>query len=268
MKAFCPFHLTGFFAIKRTTKMISSVGCGFVIADGATTKAFNGEGRVFINRSLTLAPTTKTVTSLLSSRLADVWTDLEGPVGCGLGTSGAGALSAAIALNELWGLENSFNALCEVAARAEIENKTGVGDVAAQALGGVVIRTRNGVDRIVTPPLQVSYIVFGPLPTQEILADASTLASTDKFGSAALKSLLRKPTFEEFVRLSRDFAYNTGLISEKARDAVEAVETSGGTASMIMLGDAVFAVDPVSALDEFGSPRKTTIYNCGAHLLL
>lgn len=267
MKAFCPFHITGFFAIKLNVKKVSSIGCGTVIADGATTEAFKGEGRVYINRSPSLAPTTKTVASLLSGKLADIWTDLAGPVGCGFGTSGAGALSTALALNELWGLKYGFDALRKVAQRAEIENKTGVGDVVAQALGGIVIRKQNAVDRIPTPPLEVSYVVFSPLPTPEILADKSTLAATNKFGSAALKDLLRKPTFDEFMRLSRHFAYNTELISERTRDAVEAVEASGGLASMIMLGDAVYAVDPAGALSEFGAPRKTAIYNCGAHLL-
>jgi pantoate kinase len=267
MKAFCPFHITGFFAIKLNAQKASSIGCGVVIADGATTEAFEGEGRVYINRLPSLAPTTKTVASSLSAKRADIWTELTGPVSCGLGTSGAGALSTALALNDLWGLNQGFNTLCNVAQQAEIRNKTGVGDVDAQALGGIVIRKTKGVDRIPAPPLEVSYVVFAPLATQEILANKKTIATTYKFGSAALKALLRKPTFDEFMHLSRHFAYDTELISEKARDAVEAVEASGGLASMIMLGDAVYAVDPASALDEFGTPRKTTIYNCGAHLL-
>jgi pantoate kinase len=266
MKAFCPFHITGFFAIKLNAEKVSSMGCGIVIADGATSEAFEGEGRVYVNRSPSLAPTTKTVASSLSAKLADIWTELEGPVSCGLGTSGAGALSTALALNELWGLNYGFNILCKVAQRAEIENKTGVGDVIAQALGGIVIRKLNGVDRIPAPPLEVSYVVFGPLATREVLEDKRALAATSKFGSAALKDLLRKPTFDEFMRLSRHFAYDTELVSEKARDAIEAVEASGGLASMIMLGDAVYAVDPAGVLNEFGTPRKTMIYNCGAHL--
>jgi pantoate kinase len=267
MKAFCPFHITGFFAIKLNAGKVSSIGCGIVIADGATTEAFGGEGRVYINRSPSLAPTTKTVASSLSAKRADIWTELAAPISCGLATSGAGALSAALALNDLWGLNYGFNALCNVAQQAEIENKTGVGDVVAQALGGIVIRQLNGADRIPAPPLEISYVVFGPLATQEILADKKTIATTNKFGSDALRDLLRKPTFDEFMRLSRHFAYDTELIGERARDAVEAVEAAGGLASMIMLGDAVYAVDPASALDEFGTPCKTTIYNCGAHLL-
>ena len=268
MKAFCPFHITGFFALKPNRAGISSVGCGIVIADGATTEAVVGEGRVYINREPSSAPTTRTVVDSLSEKQADVKTELAGPISCGLGTSGAGALSTALSLNQLWKLNFSFNALCETAQRAEIVNKTGVGDVIAQAVGGVVIRRQDSIDRILTPPLEISYLVFGPLSTPEILANRGALSAIEKFGSAALKKLIRKPTFDEFMRLSRQFAYDTEMLSQKARDAVEAVEATGGCASMAMLGDAVYGTDPFNALSEFGTVRKTAICNCGAHLVL
>ncbi|MEI7826582.1 MAG: pantoate kinase [Euryarchaeota archaeon] len=267
MKAFCPFHITGFFALKLYKKQLSSIGCGIVIADGATTETSAGRGCVYINRQLDPAPTTKTVVALLTDRKVDILTELAGPMSCGLGTSGAGALSTALALNELWGLKYSFNALCGIAQRAEIANKTGVGDVVAQAIGGIVIRQQNAVDRIPTTPIEVSYVVFGPISTPEILADRDTLTATNKFGSAALQKLTQRPTLDEFMRLSRQFSYDSELISSKAQDAVEAVEASGGLASMAMLGDTVYALDPANALNEFGAVRKTTICNEGAHLV-
>jgi pantoate kinase len=267
MKAFCPFQITGFFALKPERGKISSVGCGIVIADGATTEAVAGEGRVYINKELSPAPTTRTVLASLSEKQANISTELAGPISCGLGTSGAGALSTALSLNQLWNLNLSFNALCEIAQRAEIVNKTGVGDVIAQAVGGVVIRRHHSVDRILTPPLEISYLAFGPLSTPEILADRSALAAIKEFGSAALKKLIRKPTFDEFMRLSRQFACDTELLSDRARDAVEAIEAAGGCASMAMLGDAVYGLDPSDALREFGTVRKTAIYNCGPHLV-
>jgi pantoate kinase len=268
MKAFCPFHITGFFALKPDRTGISSVGCGIVVADGATTEAFPGDGSVYINKELSLAPTTRTVIASLSTQHIDIRTELAGPISCGLSTSGAGALSTALSLNHLLGLNLNYNALCQTAQHAEIVNKTGVGDVIAQAVGGVVIRRQNSVDRIPTPPLEISYLVFGPLSTPEILVDRSALAAIEKFGSAALKKLIRKPTFDEFMRLSLQFARDTELLSQKARDAVEAVEAAGGCASMAMLGDAVYGIDPFNALSEFGTVRKTAIYNCGAHLVL
>jgi pantoate kinase len=267
MKAFCPFHITGFFALKSDEKKVSSIGCGIVIADGAVTEVSAGLGSVYINGRQDPALTTKTVSALLSDKSADVRTELAGPMGCGLGTSGAGALSSALALNEFWGLKHSFNTLCEIAQWAEIKNNTGIGDVVAQALGGIVVREQNAVHQIPSPPLELSYVVFGPLPTPEILADRDKIAIINKFGSVALQRLLKRPTFNEFMRLSRQFACDTELISLKAQDAVEAVEANGGVASMAMLGDAVYAVDPANALNAFGKVRKTIIFNRGAYLV-
>ena len=150
---------------------------------------------------------------------------------------------------------------------AEIKNNTGVGDVAAQALGGIVVREKNAVHQIPTPPLEISYVVFGPLRTPEILADRDKIAIINKFGSVALQRLLKRPTFNEFMRLSKQFSRDTELISPKAQDAVEAVEANGGVASMAMLGDAVYAVDPANALKAFGKVRRTMIFNRGAHLV-
>jgi pantoate kinase len=267
MKAFCPFHITGFFALKSDQKKVSSIGCGIVIADGAVTEVSAGLGSVYINRRQDPAPTTKTVAALLSDKTADIMTELAGPMGCGLGTSGAGALSSALALNEFWGLKHSFHTLCDIAEWAEIKNNTGVGDVVAQALGGMVVREQDAVYQIPTPSLEISYVVFGPLPTPEILADRDKIAVINNFGSVALQRLLKRPTFNEFMRLSRQFARDTELISPKAQDAVEAVEANGGLASMAMLGDAVYAIDPANALNAFGEVRKTIIFNRGAHLV-
>jgi pantoate kinase len=266
MKAFCPFHITGFFALKSDHNKVYSIGCGVVIADGAVTEVSAGLGNVYINGRQDPAPTTKTVASLMSDKPADIRTELEGPMGCGLGTSGAGALSSALALNEFWRLKRSFDTLCDIAHWAEIKNNTGVGDVVAQALGGLVVREKKAAYKIPAPPLEISYIVFGPLPTPEILADTNKIAIINKFGSVALQRLLKRPTFNEFMRLSRQFACDTELISPKAQDAVEAVEASDGLASMAMLGDAVYAIDPENVLTAFGEVRKTTISSCGAHL--
>ncbi len=76
------------------------------------------------------------------------------------------------------------------------------------------------------------------------LSDPREKAAINEAGRKCLKSLLKKPTFPELMRLSRSFAVETGLISERALDAVEAVESHGGMASMAMLGDTVFATDP------------------------
>ena len=85
-------------------------------------------------------------------------------------------------------------------------------------------------------------------------------------GKACLKELLAKPTLEEFMRLSRRFTFKIGLASNWALDAIEAVEAAGGMASMIMLGDSVFAIGGGEALAEFGKVGSTNVSHRGANL--
>jgi pantoate kinase len=272
MKASCPLHITGFFAIhkgfnEKTRGAIKSVGCGVVIDDKAVTDVVLGSGRIYINNEIIPAPTTKSVVESLTGVKVDVRTNVALPMSCGFGTSGAGAFSTALALNELLSLGLTYNDLCNVTIRAEIENKTGVGDVVAQSTGGVVIREHTHVDKIPTGMRNISYVIFGPLLTSQILKDIDLMETTGYYGNKCLKALLKRPVFEEFMKLSRDFAMNTGLMSDKVKDAIEAVEASDGLASMVMLGDAVFAINASDALSEFGEVKDTKINNCGAKLI-
>jgi len=83
-----------------------------------------------------------------------------------------------------------------------------------------------------------------------------------------LKGLLKRPTFRNFMQLCRSFTVQSGLASDWAMQAIEAVEAAGGLASMIMLGDAVFAWGRGSAgaLKDFGEVHTTTISQRGANL--
>ena len=92
------------------------------------------------------------------------------------------------------------------------------------------------------------------------------MSSVNEAGDAALKELLKRPTLQDFMRLSRRFTVQSGLASDWALDAIEAVEAAGGMASMIMLGDAVFAFGGAEALKSFGEVHTTTISQRGANL--
>ncbi|MGZ7181147.1 MAG: pantoate kinase [Halobacteriota archaeon] len=267
MRAFCPCHVTGFFALRDKGQTMLSEGCGIVLSAGATTDATIGRDSVFINGERSDAPTTATVVDLLTDTPIDVWTSLSLPMSCGFGTSGAGALSTALAINGTLKLNYSLNTLRSIAQRAEIVQKTGVGDVIAQVIGGLVLRRLDGIDRIPVPPIAISLAIFGEIPTAQIISDKEIMRAINTHGTHALKSLDRKPTFEAFMHLSKEFAFNSGVISDRARDAIETVEAAGGLASMAMLGDAVFALDPFGALNEFKNVVTTTVYHCGAHLV-
>lgn len=201
-----------------------------------------------------------------------VETELLMPLGSGFGASGAGALSCAYALNQAFGLGLTSNGVGVAAHVAEVVCGTGLGDVIAQNTGGLVIRVGPGapglgiVDRIPLSPLKVDCVVRGPLSTEAVLSDPGTMNEVNREGERALKELLKKPTLERFVALSWQFAQKSGLARDWMKDAVEAVEASGGMAGMVMLGDAIFALNGAEALAEFGKVISATVSLRGAGL--
>jgi pantoate kinase len=272
-KAFAPAHITGFFYIYDDAEPLrmGSCGCGFTLEGGVCTMAWPaGKTEVYLDGKPSEASTTRTVIELLADRPVHVESELDIPIGGGFGASGAGAFSTALAINGALGLGKTYNELSYDAHLAEVKNRTGLGDVAGMTLGGVVIRLKPGtpfaLDRIPAAARDIYYLHFGPISTKSVLSDAREKACINEAGRKCLKELLKKPTFERFMALSKEFSVSTGLIGERALDAVEAVEAFDGMASMAMLGDTVFSTTP-DGLSGFGKVMKSRISLAGARLL-
>ncbi len=250
-KAFAPSHITGFFYAHDDPDPLrmGSCGCGFTLNSGVHTEAWaSNKTEVYVDGAPSEASTTRSVIELLTDKPVHVESDMDMPVGGGFGASGAGAFSTALAINQALGLEKTYNELAYAAHVAEVKNRTGLGDVAGMTLGGLVIRRAPGapftLDRIPVEAKDIYCVHFGPISTKSVLSDSNEKALINAAGKKCLKELLRRPTFEQFMRLSRRFSVDTGLIGPKALDAVEAVEAFGGMASMAMLGDTVFSTIP------------------------
>ena len=279
-RAFVSSHITGFFAAHRREepRLSGSVGCGLCLSLGATTTIESApqihHTEILLNGTLSEAPVSRFVVEKLAKEPVWVKTELSMPFGAGFGASGAGALGCAYALNSLFDLGLTANEAAAVAHEAEVTNRTGLGDVIAQNAGGLVVRLQPGapgtgrIDRIPVPPLPISYVVRGPLSTSQVLSDEDVMKAVNLAGEAALRELLKRPTFTNFMQLSRRFTVQSGLASDWALQAIETVEAAGGMAGMIMLGDAVFAFGGSSAkaLQGFGEVHTTTISQRGANL--
>jgi len=277
-RSFVPSHITGFFAAHRKDepRLSGSIGCGLCLSLGATTTIESApeiqDTEILLNGALSEAPVSRFVIEKLAKEPVRVKTELTMPFGAGFGASGAGALGCAYALNSYFDLGLTADQAAAVAHEAEVTNKTGLGDVIAQNAGGLVVRLQPGapgtgrIDRIPVPPLPVSYVVHGPISTKEVLSDEKVMKAVNLAGEAALKELLKRPTFTNFMQLSRCFTVQSGLASDWALQAIEAVEAAGGMAGMIMLGDAVFAFGGAEALHSFGEVHTTTISQRGANL--
>lgn len=285
-KAYAPGHITGFFQIHEHNDphQKGSTGCGIVLNGGVTTEVKIGRSventEIFLNGKKVEGKTTRTVLDMMTDEPVRVKSWAEIPVGCGFGASGAGALGTAYALNRVLSLNQTVNSLTEYAHVAEVVNRSGLGDVAAQSSGGVVIRLHPGgsefgtIDRIPAPEARVFCIVLGEISTGSVLADEVAAAKINAAGKAAMLELLKKPTLENFMHQAKDFASETGLMSSTAQDVIEAANANGGLASQAMLGDTVFAIAPYSqefplyeALQEFGQVLEYGISTCVPRLL-
>jgi len=295
--AFAPAHITGFFAAKPDPDPVKagSVGCGLCLETGVTARVttsttgttdtpdtldtadITGSGVLIrLNAEQIDLPTVEyVVESLLGAGHSQCVVELRAdvPLGYGFGVSGAAALATALAVNTDLGQGLTMEQAAAVAHSAEVVNRTGMGDVAGQYAGGLVIRTVAGapgvgaVKKVPVDAMEVSWVCMGEISTSSVLEDEKTMERINILGQRALKAMLKRPGVEHFMSLSRDFAFETGLVSPGAADAIEAVEASGGLASMAMLGDAVFALGDVSALMEFGPVGSSRIGTTGAHNL-
>ncbi len=204
------------------------------------------------------------------------------PVGSGYGTSGAGAASLSLALNDALGNPFSRNGALAIAHIAEVKAKTGLGTVASVSRGGLAVRLKPGapgVGEVRRLPLRTSQRVvsgsFGPILTKRVLS-SRTLRTRVNFCSGRLvASLLKRPDGQNFVRLSRTFAECLGIISLRLRRFLDLADMRGRLGSMMMIGDGAFClvssdlVPVIVGLMRLAglSPVVSRIYAKGAHLI-
>ena len=238
-----------------------SLGMGFTVKEGVevivsghreTSVLFNGQSIDF--------PTVQAVVDRLTqdAGATGVKVDLTSPLplGCGFGLSGAASLATAYALNELLHLNKDAETLAMVAHVAEVENRTGLGDVCSQYHGGWLVKLREGAplvaDRLPITERPIYYRYFGPIQTSEVLGNREQTIRINRAADAAL-SVLQTLTsaesdtglFNACFEVSKRFSVESGLLSDaRVIETIERIEAEGGVASMIMLGNGVFSTHP------------------------
>jgi len=271
-EAFVPGHVTGFFTVDRDESdptRTGSRGAGLTLSDGVTVRVRPAEETtVYLeDASVEIDSVARVLDALDVTATVLLETDL--PLGSGFGVSGAAALGTALAANREFRCELSENELVTVAHGAEVQAGTGLGDVVAQARGGIPVRLEPGAPghgRLDGLPFvaRVEYLPLGELSTAEVL-DGDTDAVT-RAGETALSRVVGEPTLASFVYASRAFARDAGLLTPEVREVIEDVSAADGQASMAMLGETVFALggglsdagyDPaVCRTDPAGAPLR------------
>ncbi|MCK4313310.1 GHMP kinase [Candidatus Bathyarchaeota archaeon] len=272
-RAFSPCHITGFFQIfdqPSNPLLAGSKGAGVSLNRGVETivnarKSLKGSLQVKINNFASYsADVTKHVVHMFLSRFKEmenfeitVEHHVKVPIGAGFGTSGAAALSLALALDDFFGLNMSKIESAQLAHTAEVECKTGLGTVIAETFGGVEIRVKPGapgIGEITHIPTPKNYVMacltFGSLSTKKVLADRKTCKCINDFGEKLVDKLIEEPSITNFMKFSRQFAEKVGLITEKARRALNKADNANLICSMPMFGDSVFALIKRGSLEE------------------
>ncbi|MFB6252669.1 MAG: pantoate kinase [Halobellus sp.] len=245
--AFVPGHVTGFFSAHPDDdpSAAGSRGAGITLSHGVDVRVRRGRDRsVRLNGVPVDLEAVDTVLGALSAEDAVVNAETPLPLGAGFGVSGASALATAYAVNAVYDTQRTENELVGIAHRAEVEAGTGLGDVVAQARGGLPIRLDPGgpahgrLDGVPASP-RVEYVTFGSVSTETVLSgDTRALTAA---GERALSALRAEPTPSRFLALSRRFAREADLLTDRVGDAITEVREAGGDAAMAMLGDTVFA---------------------------
>ena len=289
-RAFAPGNISCVFKViphPDATRM-HSLGMGFTITEGVeVTVSDHHETEVLFNGEDINFPTVRAVADRLiqNTRVAGVKVSLISPLplGCGFGLSGAAALATAYALNELLHLHKNTESLAMIAHVAEVENRTGLGDVCSQYHGGYLVKLKEGAslvaDRLPIAEQPIYYRYFGPIQTSEVLGNREQTLRINRAADIALDALRTlthadaevplansvpgsTELFNACFAVSKQFSVESGLLSDaRVIDTIAQIETEGGVASMIMLGNGVFSTHP------FAGAEKTRLVNNPARLI-
>jgi len=271
IKAYAPGNVSCIFRIidNKDKAKRHSLGVGFTVDKGVIVKVVRADKtRIIVNGKKIRFSTVRMVIDELSSR--EVRVDIKDslPSGMGFGISGASALATAYAVNKLLRLGKSKRELAMVAHRAEVLNGTGLGDVGGQYNGGFNIKVKRGKPldgiNLKIKDRCIYYQFFSKISTKKIINSKVKKRRINKAGDRALKriKLLKNKTLKDIIRISRDFAVESGLMRNgKVRKLIMDIENKGGNASMIMLGNAVLSDIP------FKGCQKAKISEKGAYVI-
>ncbi len=207
--------------------------------------------------------------------------EINVPIESGFGASAGFALGTSIGLSKLLKLPLTFNQAAAVAHNAEVDLKTGLGDVIGSVVGGFPIRIEPGApgqgkaDKLLdgrdkcTNDGEGLYIIsksLGTIETASVLTDPAMASRLSSIARELLQKLLIKPQVTHFMELSLEFAQKTGLIDPEVMEIVDVLKDETLGASMAMLGKTAFAIsdNPDSSVE--GS-MVAKVDHCGCRIV-
>jgi len=265
--AFCPGHITGFFKAEvdeKRPELQGSIGAGFCIKEGVTTRvSVSSSEKPSFKIKVTGYQSDNTQVSefvigeffnlVKENYFVDVEHQIEIPVGYGLGSSGAVALSLAFALNKALQTNLSRTQIGQIAHRAEIFCKTGLGTVLSSYHGGFEIRTKQGAPGIgslrkIHTDSSAVMICFSPISTKKFIKN--DLSKINGLGGKMVGKLIKSRDHQEFLDMSLEFAKYVNVITPKMSTVIKDLQKNGFKCGVAMFGETVFTLVPKSKEDQ------------------
>ncbi len=294
-KAFCPAHITGFFKAELGSKdeplpeSIGSLGAGFSIEEGVNTsvrikKSDKKKVRIDI---VGYQPDNTQVSKFViqeflkltndQNYFIHVLHDISVPVGYGLGCSGAVALSLVMALNQAFDTNLSKEKIGQIAHKAEVLCKTGLGDVLASFHGGFEIRTKAGSPGIgllekIDSDYEVIFICFSPISTKKFMTEK--LDTINGLGEKMVSRLITTKNCDDYQDMSVQFAKYVQVMTLKMQMVITDLHNNGFKCGVALFGETVYSIVPhnkinnvVKILKKYnGIIIKSKIDNIGARI--
>jgi len=297
--AFCPAHITGFFKAylddsQNSLENFGSTGAGFSIKQGVTTRVKvdtkdNQESNFRITTKGYQSDKTDVSEFVLneflklgkfSNKFFDIEHEISIPVGYGLGSSGAVALSLSFALDQALETKLDKTTIGQIAHNAEVNCKTGLGDVLASFHGGFEIRVKPGapgigcVEKIFTNEISVIMICFSPISTNKFIKER--LSQINGLGGKMVNRLLESKNYKHFQDMSLEFAKFVDVITPRMQKLVNDLSKNNIKCGIAFFGETVFSMIPKEDEDRVleilqkysdGIVIKSELDNNGARVL-
>ncbi|MEO2220765.1 MAG: GHMP kinase [Nitrosopumilus sp.] len=265
--AFCPAHVTGFFKAyieKNETNLekLGSTGAGFSIKQGVTTKVkIKTKNNDKINFKITTKGYQSDKTDISEyvlnefiklGKFSNLFFNIEHkitiPVGYGLGSSSAVALSLAFALDQALKTKLDKTVIGQIAHNAEVNCKTGLGDVLASYYGGFEIRDKPGapgighVKKITLNKISIIMICFSPISTNKFIKER--LPQINGLGGKMVNKLLESKNYEHFQEMSLQFAKYVNVMTPKMQKVVNELSENNIKCGIALFGETIFSMIP------------------------
>jgi pantoate kinase len=297
--AFCPAHVTGFFKAhlddnQNNLENLGSMGAGFSIKQGVTTKVkIESKNNQKSNFKITTKGYQSDKTDIsefvlneflklgkFSNKFFNIKHDISIPVGYGLGSSAAVALSLSFALDQALETKLEKITIGKIAHNAELNCKTGLGDVLASFHGGFEIRVKPGapgigrVEKILTEEISIIMICFSPISTNKFIKER--LSQINGLGGKMVNKLMESKNYEHFQDMSLEFANYIDVMTPKMQKLVNELSENNIKCGVALFGETIFSMIPkkdenkiLEILKKYpeGVVIKSELDNVGARVL-